>query len=143
MAKISLEYFIKNLPPYIGKEIFTFLIPDSRNLNFRKYAKYGFYGHYSPKYDAVFVNDQVITNETGTYLSMIHKKNGKHRYYLTDENETIYCECCGKDGCCPRYCRGGELDYYHSFSSRFVGTDINKALIELMIEDQKLPVSHP
>ena len=137
MANISLECLIKSLPPYIGKEIFKFLIPDSCNINFRKYAKYGFYGHYSPKYDAAFVNDQVIQNKTGTYLSMINKKNGKHRYYLTDENETFYCDGCGEEGCCSQYCRGG-LDYYHSFSSRFVGRDIDKALIELMIGDQKI-----
>ena len=131
-----MERFIKGLPPYIGKEIFTFLIPDSRNINFRKYAKYGFYGCYSPKYEAVFFKDQLIKNKKGTYLSMINKKNGKHRYYLTDENETFYCDCCGEEGCCSKYCRG-RVDYYHSFSSRFVGRDIDKALIELMIGDQK------
>jgi hypothetical protein len=136
MAKISLECFIKNLPPYIGKEIFAFLIPDSRNINFRKYAKYGFCGSYSPRYDAAFVKDQVIKNKTGTYLSMINKKNGKHRYYLTDENETSYCHCCGEEGCCSKYCRG-RVEYYHSFTSRFVGKDIDKALIELMLTSKR------
>lgn len=143
MANNALICLLKNLPPYIGREIFTFLIPESRNASFRKYANYGFYGCYSPKYDALFAGDKLIENKKGTYLCRISKKNGKHRYYLTDEYETRVCEGCGKpvSGCaerCRSYYCGGNFEYYHDFSSRFVGKDIDRALIELMIEDKKV-----
>jgi len=38
--KKSLDFYIKKLPTEIGKEIFTFIIPISSNINFYGYHKY-------------------------------------------------------------------------------------------------------
>ena len=108
-----------------------FIISDSSSIDFRKYSVYSCNDVYSPKYDVAFLDDAPIKNDKGFYLSRICKKNGKHRYYITQEHEIYTCNGCGKEGCCSRYCRGG-LDYNYYYVSKYVGKNIDSALTDLL-----------
>ena len=132
----SLDQYIKKLPPYIGKEIFKFIIHDSFNITFSHYSKYNNNNNYSMMYTVAYINQKVIENRYGTYLSRITKQNGKHRYYLTNEFQTVYCGGCGEE--INRYnrhngCRGG-LDYEYSYKNKYIGKDLDAALLELFLE---------
>jgi len=106
------------------------MIADSGAVNFRKYCIYSNNAAYNPKYDVAFLDDELIKNENGLYLSRISKKNGKHRYYITNEGQSFTCNGCGEEGCCSRYCRGG-LEYSYYYKSKYVGKDIEVALLQL------------
>jgi hypothetical protein len=125
----TLDYYISRLPPFIGQEIFTYIIPDSKNIIFNHY--YNFYSDtYSERYTFAFINSNVIKNQKRIYLCRINKKNGKHRYYLTQECEVCICQGCGETKCRSPFCRGGfDKDYY--FKSKYIGKNIEKALFEL------------
>lgn len=118
------------LPEEIEREILHFIIPDSRTITFRNYSYFEGNDKYNNKYDVAFIGNKLIQNENGLYLSRISKKNGKHRYYLTKETESSYCDCCGSDRCNGRYCRGC-LIYEYDYDSNFVGKNLEKALLEL------------
>ena len=122
---------IGNLPVYIGKEIFKFVIPESNKLVFRKYCVHSNNYAYNPKCEVAFVDNKLVKNKKGLYLSRIWKKNGKHRYYVTNEIEEYTCDGCGKSGCCSQFCRGG-LDYTYYYDSKYVGKNIDVALIQLL-----------
>jgi hypothetical protein len=106
------------------------LVAKLPEMEFRKYTYYSNNSAFNPKYDVVFLYDKPIQNENGSYLSRIWKKNGKHRYYITNEYEIHTCRGCGKEGCHSAYCRGG-LDYYYYYKSNYVGRDIELALNKL------------
>jgi hypothetical protein len=128
----SLDYYISKLPPYLGKEIFKFIIEDSLSITFQNYYIYSANRAYSPKYLAAYSNKKFIQNNNGLYLSRITKKNGKHRYYITEEFTDIECDGCGRKKCCSLYCRGkNQYDYY--IISKYVGKDIDKALLEFYL----------
>jgi len=141
MAK-SLDDYIGNLPPYIGKEIFQFIIPYSRDIRFELYFGSSWNDLHSSKYDSAFIGDKLIQNEKGEYLSRIQKKNGKHRYYLTDQKEIAICKGCGEPGCRSWGCRGG-FDYECYYISKYVGKDLDKALLELFIREPTVPRTPP
>jgi hypothetical protein len=131
----SLDDYIKKLPPYIGKEIFKFIIYDWHNIIF--YHKLNYY-NYSLKYTIASINHKLIENRNGTYLSRIAKENGKHRYYLTNEFQIVYCGGCGEE--ITRHnrhhgCRGG-LDYEYYYKNKYVGKDLDNALLELYLQDK-------
>ena len=90
----TLNYYIKRLPPFIGKEIFKYIIQESDKIHFNnsEYQYYRTHGAYSLKYEVAYKFDKVVRNLAGNYLSRIPKKNGKHRYYLTFEKEYRYCK---------------------------------------------------
>jgi hypothetical protein len=160
-----LERFMKRLPPYIGKEIFKFLIPDPNTIRFfncektRQQQQYD--SAYNLKYEKAFrdivvccgvsccfsksCNDKLkiivpVENQKGVFLSRIPKKNGKHRYYLTNQIETHYCQGCGMEGCRSEYCRGGwETDTI--YKSVYVGKDMENALYELMMNNILKPAA--
>jgi len=76
---------IKNLPFEMVIEIFSYLIPDPNNIEFRKEYRRSNSNTYSPKYEVAFYRNKKIMNDNDHYLSRIAKKNGKHRYYLSRE----------------------------------------------------------
>jgi hypothetical protein len=145
------ERFMKRLPPYIGKEILKFLIPDPRyiyffncnpasmrySLNFEKAFRTSITycsGICCETKICRFASKETVPvkNNKGEFLSRIKKKNGKHRYYLTTPIETYYCQGCGMEGCRSQYCRGTwETDT--TYKSVYVGKDIENALYELML----------
>ena len=157
----TLNYFMGRIPKEIGMEIFRFLIPDKTNLVMREYAKFEYLDEYNQRYKLMFessipkrvfdgmplfpiegekqiVNDMGIMGiDMGVYLSVIPKKNGKNRYYLTRDIENTYCRvCCGINGCissgCPEYYEE-DADSLKQYRSIYVGTDIEKALYDLFV----------
>ena len=151
-----LERFMKRLPPYIGKEIFKFLIPELNKIYFlncdplaRRYSlnyekafmsKIGCGGICCSKNNCKLSQIVPVENQKSVFLSRIPKKNGKHRYYLTNKIETHYCQGCGMEGCRSEYCRGGwETDII--YKSVYVGKDMEKALYELMMNNDSNPTA--
>ena len=131
---ITLDDFIKKLPPYIGKEIFKFIIYDSYNIIFSHYSKYN-NPYYSPRYTIACINHIFIENKNGTYLSRIAKENDKYRYYLTNEYKIVYCDGCGEEY--SSRCSGckGRLNYEYYYKNKYIGKDLDAALLELYLED--------
>jgi hypothetical protein len=124
--------FIKKLPHDIIKYILRFIIYNSDNICFN-YSKFINNENYSFKYKYAYLNDVIILNSKEKYLSRINKKNNKHRYYLTEYYETFYCNGCGKKNCTSWYCRGG-FDYIYYYKNKYVGNNIDKALLELYLD---------
>ena len=133
---ITMNKRIHRLPEELVKEIFHFIMPDAITISFRNYSIYQ--GNYrcDKRYDVAFIGEKPFITENGRYLSRIAKKNGKHRYYLTKEIEKRFCQGCGNEGCSSRYCRGG-FDYEYEYESNFIGKDLDKALLELSIQQEE------
>lgn len=133
------ERLIAKLPQCIGKEIFRFLIPNPNTIEFRhcRDLMYDFdYHYYGMKYEqAMFIDSsRLVANNIGIYLSRIPQKNGKSRYYLTNEITHYYCSSCGEDNCSSRGCRGILSDKQVTYESVCVGKDIENALYELFLK---------
>lgn len=129
----QLDLHINNLPPFIGKYIFSFLIPDEDSIEFGSYKKtQRDNSGYSLRYEVAFYDNRLLENFRGLYLSRIKKANGKHRYYLTTECQTHYCQGCGMEGCRSEYCRGG-WEYEKWYESKYVGRELENALFKLLL----------
>jgi hypothetical protein len=102
-------------------------VADLTAITFRRFCKYTGNYAYNPKYEAAFIGDELLQNKDGVYLSRMFKKNGKHRYYLTEEHETVECSSCGEDRCTSQYCRS-RLEYSYYFTSTYLGRDMVGAL---------------
>lgn len=130
----SLDYYIKRLPPFIGNEIFKYLIDDPSTITFnnnKQQTNRNKYGAYNLRYEVAYKLDKVFGNlQKGCYLSRIPKKTGKHRYYITNKIEHRICQGCGQEVCNSYDCRGG-WTYEHEYNSKYVGKDIQKAILEL------------
>jgi hypothetical protein len=124
----SLDLYISKLPPYIGNEIFKFIIPEKKNIRFIfDYIEYN--SNYNFKYDIGAIDNYGIVRNNGLFLSRIKKKNGHHRYYLTKKSFTSECDSCGEKNCRSDYC-GRLIDTYY-YQSKYVGKDLDNALIQL------------
>ena len=137
--KKSLDDYIKELPPYIGLEIFKFIIHDIESIKFT-----------NSKYQIAFLDGKQMINKKGAFLCRISKNNGKYRYYLTSEHKAYYCYECAEHyslidylsefqiaseiccNCCEMTINNASL-YYNKYKSKYVGNDINKALLELYL----------
>jgi hypothetical protein len=147
--------YVRELPPFIGKEIFNFILPNSEFIEFKRINELDnvLLGKkcdwtYGNKYEVAFYNGKEIVNKKSRkFLSRISKKNGKHRYYITVIKKV--CDNCGLDmyKCkCNCYCAAYLEDYwsdskikvcaacntYDKYNSLYIGKDIGKALIELL-----------
>ena len=88
------------------------------------------------KYETAAMNKKTIENKRGVFLSRIPKKNGKHRYYLSQRVVTdSHCNGCGEANCRSDYC--GSNIYEYGFVSKYVGKDLHSALLELFAETTK------
>lgn len=96
---------IQKLPEDIRRVIFSFVISDSLDIKFRIHQINIYNEEYSRKYQVAFIDNNYVKNKNGQYLSRISKVNGKHRYYLSSEYQTTFCQGCGKSGCVSSYCR--------------------------------------
>jgi hypothetical protein len=115
-----LEYFMQIIPHEIETKILSFLIPSCDSIVFRTDRKCGRVS----KHEKAFIGCKVIENKTGLYLSRIPKKNGKHRYYITEEFvDVIHVE--HNDREYPMY--------MYEYVSKYTGKDIEKALIKLIL----------
>jgi hypothetical protein len=135
----DLNYYFKNLPECLRKEIFSNIIPESRNINFDKYYPNAYETNYNyAKYEVARNNENtIIKNANNLMLSRIPKKNGKHRYYITTVSHTSECSDCGPKCFSWEYCRGSviHIEYY---SSIYVGKNLDEALFRLYIEVENL-----
>jgi hypothetical protein len=119
-----MDFSIENLPIEITREITKFLIPESKNIIFNTISSNAYVSSYSSRYEKAFFKNKMVKNNKGIFLSRISKKNNKHRYYLTKEIiDTI------------------EVEYndrlinqnYYEYKSKYVGKNIDEALIKLML----------
>ncbi len=135
----TIDYFIGKLPKDIQQEIFQFIIPHSNAISFYKYTTYCHNYSVSNKYDVAFLNNSKtpIKNKNNEYLCRIVKKNGKHRYYVTNERETRYCWNCDSatQQCKSRLCEG-DYEYNYDFTNKYAGKNIEKALLELLLTEK-------
>jgi hypothetical protein len=125
-----LDQDIVEYPPFTGRETFRFIIPDSSQITYGYYCKYIENSAYNPRYQVAFIEDRVVKNEKGIYLSRMKNQKGKYRYYLSEEHQTFYCKGCGQERCLSQGCRDG-LDYEYYYNSKYVGKNVDKALLEL------------
>jgi len=79
------------------------------------------------------VNNKVIKNKKGEYLSRIAKKNGKHRYYLTNEIENSYCIECGEESK-RRCCKNRNMQHDIYYKNKYLGKSRENALIEVLFK---------
>jgi hypothetical protein len=120
---------INRLPAEIKREILYFIIPDPRTVRFSPNCSL-----YSNKHSAAFVDDKILMNKNGAYLSRIAKKNGKHRYYQTIKIDAFYCNECGEEDP-PRYCcKNRNIVQEHFYRNKYLGKDMNAAFLELLRE---------
>lgn len=123
---MSLNLF-KKIPKEIGKEIFSYLIPDSTKIHFNiipenEKIRTGLNSTYSERYQKAYIENQLVENQTGKYLCRITKSNGKHRYYIAEECvDVVHVE--HNDTQYPVY--------YFDYISTYVGKNIDTALIRL------------
>jgi hypothetical protein len=134
LRKNSWETFLSKLPEELKREIFKFLNPniDTRKIKFDFFSCPNF-TNYDHRYKVAYNNVTNNVLDTGVnfkvtfLLSRIEKKNGKHRYYLTEETHTFICQGCGRKACCSQYCRGGLEDEYY-YQSKYIGKCLEYAL---------------
>ena len=165
------NYYMGKIPKEIGMEIFRFLIPDLTRLTIRENVKESFedarrfkkYDAYHMRYKLVYESipevlrrgknpmceRQVINTDyafhTYVCLSVIPKKNGKNRYYLTSETTNLNCRECDRnyiedqyyenddEGCINGCCNGTYR--LTTYQSKYVGKDIERALYDLFLFD--------
>jgi len=147
-----LNNYIKNLPTDIKKEIFYFIIPSSLHIIFKRNNRKNIMNnrnydpsiprHYysniniSDKYEVALLEDSVDYYEDGDiipnklYLFRIPKKNGKHRYYIT---EMIWYQVLEEDS---DYRPVYRSDY--KYISKYIGKNIDYALLLLMTDQDIL-----
>jgi len=127
----------RKIPPFLGMDIFKFLIPNSKEITFKN-PKWNI-PPYNRRYEAAFIGEKLVQNDekryigSRLYLSRISKKNGKHRYYITKENAEIECYGCRKKCCSGKRCRRNSIIPHYIYSSNYVGKDINIALTQLFL----------
>jgi hypothetical protein len=114
--------YSEKLPRYLDKEVLAFLIPPVSEITFVKHQKTN-YNSYSSRYDIAYFRNKIIKNTEGLYLSRIAKPNGKHRYYITEDDIDVM-EVEHND-------RMYDI-YYYDYRSHYVGKDLEHALLRLM-----------
>jgi hypothetical protein len=133
MTTTDIDLYMKKLPPFIGKYIFSFLIPDADSVEFGDYRRtQRDNSGYCLRYEVAFYDNRLLENYRGIYLSRILKKNGKHRYYLTTECHIRICQGCGSDWCRSNYCKGS-WDYEKWYESKYVGKELENAMCSLFL----------
>jgi len=120
----SFDKLMFKLPQDICNDIFKFILPDQHQIEFRLDEGYS-------KHKVAFLNNNILLNKR-LHLFIIERKNGKKRYYISEKVfNYAFCVNCGSDGYCD--CDTGYYDYKYSFKSSFIGSNLNKAILELYI----------
>jgi hypothetical protein len=117
----TLNQQLENLPPFLGREIFQFLLPSSSEIYFIVPSRH--YGNYSKKYEIAYYkkNNKQVVNQKGKFLSRIAKPSGKHRYYCT----SLHLE----DVPCDEFQSGS---YYYEYSSRYLGKVWDESMLKFI-----------
>ena len=121
-----MNQYIRQLPPFLGNEIFSYILPDINKIQFQSHKHRGYEDRFGKKYKEAFIDGRRIENKSANLaLSRIEKKNGKHRYYYTeifvDEIE------------CEYYDRPTRLRCYE-YKSTYVGKDLKIAILLLKVD---------
>ena len=115
--------FLYRLPPFVGKHIFTYLIPtDVIFVNHWFLSSEDRHGY---KYQNALIGGQYIKNNHGLYLSRIWKKNRKHRYYLTHRFT---------DDATIEYYERDIIIRYCDYSSVYIGKNLESALLRFLYD---------
>jgi hypothetical protein len=115
---------MQNLPEDMEREILSYLLPDLSTAEYQVNIHRCADTHsYAMRYCALFVNGHTLKNKRGEYLSRICKKNGKMRYYITREIEHKQHEM---------VCDRVVTNYHYDYDSRYVGKNIQNALMILL-----------
>jgi hypothetical protein len=138
--------YIKKLPDSMIQEIFSFIIPETSIIEFCDYSSrysinYGhqyqiaYYTSFTPFYNRKSFYDKRVSNPSDsenetTFLSRIMKKNGKHRYYITNEKYKIECQSCGSKKC-NYFCNQDEYTKEYTYTSTYIGKNLEQALLSL------------
>jgi hypothetical protein len=135
----SLNNYIKELPFYVRKEIFYFIIPNPLNIIFKRNNKQNITTfqtrlNISNKYEVALLEDSIDYYDNGAinpnqlYLFRIPKKNGRHRYYIT---EMIWYQVEAED-----YIEVYRIHYIaqHKYISKYVGKNIKYAHLLLFTD---------
>ena len=133
MKNKNLIDYIANLPPYLGREIFSFIILDENIINFIEGVPEAYKTNYSKKYQLARNQNNYVLYNNGFYLSRIYKKNLKHRYYLTTKIVVMVCSSCTSSICMNPYC-SGSLEEEEYYMSTYIGKKLNKALLYFYLE---------
>jgi len=131
--KKSFDDYIRELPAFIGKEIFKFILPNLKFIEFKKGPELKFIfsedvnypSRYCQRYEVAFFNgEQIVNKKYYEYLSRISKKNGKHRYYITIVKQIhgkckldrCVCRCKFFEECC---CYLRRVSHCYNYSSGY------------------------
>ena len=120
-----MDNFIRRLPSVLGQEIFSYLLPNPKDITYVTPKKRCYHDYCNIKYETAFINKKKCENEQGFYLSRINKKNGKHRYYITYEMIDVM-EVESNDRCYNMY--------MYEYRSKYVGKNIEIALLTLLYD---------
>ena len=130
----SLEHFIGKLPLDPGKEIFNFILPDSKNIEFRSFGNHKYDDLINKKHNAAFIGNELLQNKNSYYLMRLKNKKGKYRYYMTRLIEERICGFCRSKNCRSFHCRGG-FDTISYNKSKYIGKNLHTALLELYLDN--------
>jgi hypothetical protein len=124
----SLNKMIENLPEDIVKVILMYLIPSISNIYFKKNSVGVIDNQYQNGY--LKSEEKIMDEQMNLYLCRIAKKNGKHRYYITQRLIEIICGGCERLFCRSPYCiRSFRTEYF--YKSKYVGKNLTMALLEI------------
>jgi hypothetical protein len=130
---VDISEMLDKLPKCLMKEVFRYVVPSEEDIYFYKYNHTSEFSRYNPKYESArFISDGYpVSNHQKFMLSRIAKKNGKYRYYIT----RAYTETDGYDseGYPERKC---------CYESRYIGKDLNAALLFLYTNDMYMQGFH-
>ena len=118
-----MEPIMNTLPRELGCEIFSFIVPNSSQIEFRKH-NHRSRDSYNKRCQKAYINGYLLKNKDNKFLSRVCKKNGKHRYYISREFiDSIEIE---------QYDREITI-YMYEYTHTYVGKDLNKAILELIV----------
>jgi hypothetical protein len=120
-----MDKFLNRLPIELGKEIFSYLLPNIDTITFQSPVKRCYHDYCNSKYENAYINKQIYENEEGYYLSRICKKNGKHRYYITQQMDDVM-EVESNDYSYNMY--------MYEYRSKYVGKNLKTALLTLLYD---------
>lgn len=89
---------------------------------------YSIWSSYNPRYEIAYIGNNYnlrVKNLNGLFLSRIFKKNGKHRYYITEE----ICVWTNREECRTNHRERVENEYY--YKSKYIGKNLESVLFEL------------
>jgi hypothetical protein len=140
-STVSLAKLLKNLPPYLDTEIYSFILPEHAQVSNVIFKMY----HYSctwyycnnkfKKYPYEVAHDAMdklmkIGNEDMemTFLSRQQNGKGTYSYYITKQFHNYECSICGDDRCLVSDCCGSIRDQFN-YSYEWIADDLQAALL--------------